>query len=217
VPTGEPDVVLPCDEVLIAVGQENAFPWIERDAGIDFDRGACRCWTPRPTSRRVPKVFFGGDAAFGPKNIIWAVAHGHEAAVSIDRFLHGEDVASARRRTSTWCRRRWASTSGATTTHPATTRATRCPGRGREGAGQHQGRGRTRLRPATAWKEAQRCLNCDVQTVFTDKAVHRVRCLRRHLPDGLHQLHRQRRRGRPAHALKAPALNLTQDLYVSRR
>jgi formate dehydrogenase beta subunit len=93
VPTGEPDVVFDCDEVLIAVGQENAFPWIERDMPASSStNGACRCWTPRPCSPALPRVFFGGDAAFGPKNIITAVAHGHEAAVSIDRFLHGEDV-----------------------------------------------------------------------------------------------------------------------------
>jgi formate dehydrogenase (NADP+) beta subunit len=67
---------------------------------------------------------------------------------------------------------------------------------------------------ATAFKEAQRCLNCDVQTVFTDKPVHRVRRLRRHLPDGLHHLHRQRRGGRPAHAAEGAGANPTQALYV---
>jgi formate dehydrogenase beta subunit len=91
VPTGAPDAVFDCDEVLVAVGQENAFPWIERDAASSSTSGACRCWT-KSLQSTVAKVFFGGDAAFGPKNIITAVAHGHEAAVSIDRFLHGEDV-----------------------------------------------------------------------------------------------------------------------------
>jgi formate dehydrogenase beta subunit len=170
VPTGEPDAVFDCDEVLIAVGQENAFPWIERDAGIDFDNGACRCWTPSTFQSTLPKVFFGGDAAFGPKNIITAVAHGHEAAVSIDRFLHGEDVRAA----PAAARQPGVAEDG----HPRVElrqRAQQRPalqgalGRGREGAGQHQGRGRARLRPATALKEAQRCLNCDVQTVFADK------------------------------------------------
>ncbi len=85
-----------CDDVLIAIGQENAFPWIERDIGLEFDQlGHARRSTRAPCSRRLPNVFFGGDAAFGPKNIIWAVAHGHEAAISIDRFCRGESVARA--------------------------------------------------------------------------------------------------------------------------
>ena len=92
VPTGEPDVRVPCDVVLIAVGQENAFPWIEDDLGIAFDRWGLPELTPDTFQSTLPQLFFGGDAAYGPKNIITAVAQGHEAAVSIDRFLHGEDV-----------------------------------------------------------------------------------------------------------------------------
>ena len=96
VPTGEPDVVFDCDEVLVAVGQENAFPWIERDCGIEFDDwGLPVLDADDASSPACRSVFFGGDAAFGPKNIITAVAHGHEAAVSIDRLLHGEDVHAA--------------------------------------------------------------------------------------------------------------------------
>ena len=82
-----PTQLFACDDVLVAVGQENAFPWIERDIGLEFDSGACRWSTRSRSSRRRPDVFFGGDAAFGPKNIIWAVAHGHEAAISIDKLL----------------------------------------------------------------------------------------------------------------------------------
>jgi formate dehydrogenase (NADP+) beta subunit len=81
-----------CDDVLVAVGQENAFPWIERDLGIEFDGMGPAGARRRRRCSRAPAVFFGGDAAFGPKNIIWAVAHGHEAAVSIDKFLQGEDL-----------------------------------------------------------------------------------------------------------------------------
>ena len=92
VPTGEPDEHIPCDDVLVAVGQENAFPWIERDCGIEFDKWDMPKVDPTTMASTNPKVFFGGDAAFGPKNIIWAVAHGHDAAISIDRFCHGEDV-----------------------------------------------------------------------------------------------------------------------------
>ncbi|MEI8275104.1 MAG: FAD-dependent oxidoreductase [Hyphomicrobiales bacterium] len=90
---GEPDQHFPCDDVLVAVGQENAFPWIERDAGIAFDEWNMPKVDEKTFQSSNPRVFFGGDAAFGPKNIIWAVAHGHEAAVSIDKMLNGEDIA----------------------------------------------------------------------------------------------------------------------------
>ncbi|MGN6516949.1 MAG: FAD-dependent oxidoreductase, partial [Rhizomicrobium sp.] len=90
---GEPDQHFPCDDVLVAVGQENSFPWIERDIGLEFDDKWDMPKVDEKTFRSThPKVFFGGDAAFGPKNIIWAVAHGHEAAVSIDKMLSGEDI-----------------------------------------------------------------------------------------------------------------------------
>src|SRR5262247_1830326 len=92
VPTGEPDEHFPCDDVLVAVGQENAFPWIERDIGIEFDKWDMPKVDATTMASTHPKVFFGGDAAFGPKNIIWAVAHGHDAALSIDKLLSGEDV-----------------------------------------------------------------------------------------------------------------------------
>src|SRR6185369_10699392 len=92
VPTGEPDVHIPCDDVLIAVGQENAFPWIERDLGIDFDEHGMPVLDKATLASTRAGLFFGGDAALGPKNIIWAVAHGHDAAISIDRLCHGEDA-----------------------------------------------------------------------------------------------------------------------------
>ena len=95
VPSGEADETINCDDVLVAVGQENAFPWIERDCGIEFDKWNMPKVDPKTMGSTHPKVFFGGDAAFGPKNIIWAVAHGHDAALSIHRLLSGEDVQRA--------------------------------------------------------------------------------------------------------------------------
>ncbi len=92
VPSGEPHVHMECDDVLVAVGQENAFPWIERDVGIEFDRWDMPKVDPKTMQSTNPKVFFGGDAAFGPKNIIWAVAHGHDAAISIDLLCSGDNV-----------------------------------------------------------------------------------------------------------------------------
>jgi len=92
VPTGEPDETIECDDVLVAVGQENSFPWIERDIGMEFNEWDMPVVDKTTFQSTIPNVFFGGDAAFGPENIIWAVAHGHEAAVSIDRYCHGEDI-----------------------------------------------------------------------------------------------------------------------------
>jgi formate dehydrogenase beta subunit len=92
VPTGEPDQHFECDDVLIAVGQENSFPWIERDAGIAFDKSGMPVVDKTTFQSSHPQVFFGGDAAFGPKNIIWAVAHGHDAAISIAQLCNDADV-----------------------------------------------------------------------------------------------------------------------------
>src|SRR5579863_984494 len=87
------EVFFPCDDVILAIGQENAFPWIEKGIGIELYK-----WKVPPVDKvtfqsTLPQVFFGGDAAFGPKNIIWSVEHGHQAAISIHKFCHDEDVA----------------------------------------------------------------------------------------------------------------------------
>src|SRR5690606_33690848 len=93
VPTGEPDVFLEADDVILAIGQDNAFPWIERDLGIEFGEWEMPVVDRTTFQSTRPDVFFGGDAAFGPENIITAVAHGHQAAVSIDLYCQGESVA----------------------------------------------------------------------------------------------------------------------------
>ena len=85
--------LIPCDDVILAIGQENAFPWIERDLGIAFDKWSVPTVDAKTFQSTHPKVFFGGDAAFGPKNIIWAVEHGHQAAISLHKFLQGKPVA----------------------------------------------------------------------------------------------------------------------------
>jgi NADPH-dependent glutamate synthase beta subunit-like oxidoreductase/ferredoxin len=83
---------IPCDDVILAIGQDNAFPWIERDIGIEFNEWDCPVVDEATMMCTRKGVFFGGDSAFGPKNIIWAVAHGHQAAISIHKYCHGEDV-----------------------------------------------------------------------------------------------------------------------------
>ena len=92
IPTGEPDVFIPADDVIIAIGQDNAFPWIERDLGIEFGKWDLPVVDKVSFQSTLPKVFFGGDAAFGPENVITAVAHGHQAAISIDLYCQGESV-----------------------------------------------------------------------------------------------------------------------------
>ena len=88
--TGE--IVIPCDDVILAIGQDNAFPWIERDLGMEFDQWEVPVVDEATFESTRPGVFFGGDSAFGPKNIIWAVEHGHQAAVSIHKYCQEQDV-----------------------------------------------------------------------------------------------------------------------------
>jgi len=85
-------IFLPADDVILAIGQENSFPWIERDLGIEFDKWEMPVVDEKTMQCSRPGVFFGGDAAWGPKNIIWAVAHGHEAAISMHAYCHGQSV-----------------------------------------------------------------------------------------------------------------------------
>ncbi len=167
VSTGEPEQVFECDDVLVAVGQENAFPWIERDTGIDFDEWGMPALDPATLQSSLPRVFFGGDAALGPKNIIWAVAQGHAAAISIDKFLHGEDVTQRPAPGVTLISQKmgiheWSYDNGITSDLRS-----KVPwsdiGKSLRSIKIEVELG---FDVATAFKEAERCLNCDVQTVF---------------------------------------------------
>src|SRR5579884_1789005 len=169
VATGEPPVHMPCDDVLIAIGQENAFPWIERDIGIAFDRKGLPVVNPKTMQSTHPRVFFGGDAAFGPKNIIWAVAHGHEAAVSIDLLCRGLDLdqrpppkvslTSQKMGIHEWSYDNFISNDRRYhVPHREITEALTDIGVEVELGYDEK----------LAFAEAERCLNCDVQTVFTD-------------------------------------------------
>ena len=167
VSTGVPDVIFECDTVLVAVGQENSFPWIERDTGIEFDRWGLPVLGKETFQSSIPRVFFGGDAAYGPKNIITAVAHGHEAAVSIDRFINGEDVAvrpapltqmmSQKMGIHEWSYHNDVSNDVRFKVPWAKAEVALASIRVEVELGFDAG---------TAFKEASRCLNCDVQTVF---------------------------------------------------
>jgi ferredoxin len=84
--------MIPCDDVILAIGQENAFPWIEKDSGIEFDKWDVPVINEKTFESTRRGIFFGGDSAYGPKNIIWAVEHGHQAAISIHKYCHGADL-----------------------------------------------------------------------------------------------------------------------------
>lgn len=215
VPAGEPDVHMPCDDVLVAVGQENAFPWIERDIGIEFDKWGMPVVGESTYQSTLPKVFFGGDAAFGPKNIIWAVAHGHGAAISIDQYLNGKPVSDRPPPLVNLMSQKMGIHEWSYDNDVSLDDRYRVPHLPNEKA----------LKDLTAevelgfdradgFKETQRCLNCDVQTVFAPKLciecdacvdICPIDCIT-FTPNGSEQDVRTR--------LMAPSTNLTQALYV---
>ncbi len=216
VPTGEPDVFFACDDVLVAVGQENAFPWIERDSGVDFDRHGLPVLDAATLQSSRPDVFFGGDAAFGPKNIITAVAHGHEAAVSIDRFLNGEDVRVRPAPHVNLMSQKMGIHEWSYDNAISNDLRSKVPWAAAEKAlASIRIEVELGFDAATAFKEAERCLNCDVQTVFSEPAciecdacvdICPMDCITFTTDGDEADL-----RGR----LSAPALNASQDLYVS--
>jgi formate dehydrogenase beta subunit len=214
--TGDPDVHVPCDDVLVAIGQENAFPWMERDIGLEFDRWGMPKVDPVTMQSSLPKVFFGGDAAFGPKNIIWAVAHGHDAAISIDRFCQGVSLSDRPPPQFNLVSQKmgiheWSYDNDISLEH----------------------RKKVPLRDAAislkdikaevelgfdldlAYAETQRCLNCDVETVFArDLCIECDACVDICPTDCItFTVNGPEEELRPR--LRAPAVNLTQDLYLS--
>jgi formate dehydrogenase beta subunit len=215
-PTGEPDVHMECDDVLVAIGQENAFPWIERDVGIEFDKSGMPVVDPATMRSTHPKVFFGGDAAFGPKNIIWAVAHGHDAAISIDKLCHGEDLrlrpapgvnlTSQKMGIHEWSYDNAVSND---TRYRVPLKETRIALKDIKVEVE------LGFDPRLALAEAQRCLNCDVQTVFAPRlCIECDACVDICPMDCINFIDNA---DEPAlrQALRAPAEDTTQDLYVS--
>ena len=167
VSTGEPEQVFECDEVLVAIGQENAFPWIERDAGIAFNEHGMPQLDAVTLQSSRPDVYFGGDAALGPKNIIWAVAQGHAAAISIDKFLHGEDVRVRPAPGVTLISQKMGIHQWSYDNAVSIDTRHKVPWRDVNAALRNiKVEVELGFDVQAAWKEAQRCLNCDVQTVF---------------------------------------------------
>jgi formate dehydrogenase beta subunit len=216
VPTGEPDVFFACDTVLVAVGQENSFPWIERDCGIEFDRWGLPVLGKDTFQSTVPQVFFGGDAAFGPKNIITAVAHGHEAAVSIDRFLHAESVAQRPAPLTNLMSQKMGIHEWSYHNDVSVDTRFKVPwAKAEQALASIRVEVELGFDAATAFKEASRCLNCDVQTVFNrDTCIECDACVDICPMDCITFTTNGEEADLRAR-LKAPALHTTQDLYVS--
>ncbi len=216
VPTGEPDEFHEADDILVAIGQENAFPWIEKDAGVEFDRWGLPVLNEASLQSTNPRVFFGGDAAFGPKNIIWAVAHGHEAAVSIDLFCRGRDVTARPPPGVVMSSQKMGIHEWSYDNDVSLDLRYKVPHAPEE----------VSLRDIAlevelgydremAYKETQRCLNCDVQTVFDSRlCIECDACVDICPTDCITFTPNAETEGELRTRLKAPAENLTQDIYV---
>ena len=216
VPTGVPDVLVECDSVLIAVGQENAFPWIEKDCGIDFDKWGLPVLDKQSFQSSIATVYFGGDSAFGPKNIITAVAHGHEAAVSIDRLLNGEDLNSRPDPLTNLMSAKMGIHEWAYDNDTSNDLRYKVPWAKAEIAlASIKVEVELGFDAATAFKEAGRCLNCDVQTVFTQETCIECDACVDICPMDCITFTANSDEPDLRTRLKAPALNLSQDLYVS--
>jgi formate dehydrogenase (NADP+) beta subunit len=170
VPTGEPDHFHACDDVLVAIGQENAFPWIERDIGLEWDKWGMPVVDQVTMQSSNPRVFFGGDAAFGPKNIIWAVAHGHEAAVSIDKLCQGEDLKERPDPMTNLVSQKMGIHEWSYDNDISDALRNKVPWKDKKLTLKDiKVEVELGFDPKAGFAEAQRCLNCDVQTVFSEK------------------------------------------------
>src|ERR1035437_6867696 len=216
VPTGEPDMHYECDDVLVAVGQENAFPWIERDIGIEFDKWGMPVVDKVTMQSSLPNVFFGGDSAFGPKNIIWAVAHGHDAAISIDKLCHGEDLTRRPPPMVNLTSQKMGIHEWSYDNYISNDQRYKVPLKEQKLALKNiKVEVELGFDAKLALAEAGRCLNCDAQTVFSPKLciecdacvdICPMDCIT-FTANGDEKDLRTR--------LNAPARNLSQDIYVS--
>jgi NADPH-dependent glutamate synthase beta subunit-like oxidoreductase/ferredoxin len=216
VPSGEPDQHFECDDVLVAVGQENAFPWIERDCGIEFDKWDMPKVNESTFQSTNPKIFFGGDAAFGPKNIIWAVAHGHAAAVSIDKFCQGEDVAKRPPPMTNLMSQKMGIHEWSYDNDISNELRHKVPLRDQKIALKDiRAEVELGFDQKLGYAETQRCLNCDVQTVFTAPLCIECDACADICPVDCITFTPNAPEPELRKMLNAPAGNLTQDLYVS--
>lgn len=210
------EVFLPCDDVILAIGQDNSFPWIERDIGLGFDKYDAPNVDEVTHGVELPGVFFGGDSAFGPKNIIWAVEHGHRAAISIHKYCAGEDITERPPRGMNLLSTKmgiheWSYSNDFDDSERRQMRHVELTERFKNISIEVE----LGFDPEQTAREVERCLNCDVQTVFSEKLciecdacmdVCPVYCLT--ITDNGEEEDLRTR-------LRAPATNTDQILYVS--
>jgi formate dehydrogenase beta subunit len=216
VATGEATQTIECDDVLVAVGQENAFPWIERDCGIEFDKWDMPKINPKTMASSHPKVFFGGDAAFGPKNIIWAVAHGHDAALSIHKLCSGEEITERPLPEVHITSQKMGIHEWSYDNDISTEQRFKVPHRAKVVALKDI-RAEVELGydVKLAIGEAHRCLNCDVQTVFAGPLCIECDACADICPMDCITFTENGEETDLRQRLKAPAPRTDQDLYVS--
>jgi NADPH-dependent glutamate synthase beta subunit-like oxidoreductase len=216
IPTGEDHVFFECDDVLIAVGQENAFPWIERDIGVEFGKWDMPVVDEVTFQATNKKVFFGGDAAFGPKNVITAVAHGHQAAVSIDLFCRGQDVRQRPAPGTSLISQKMGVHEWSYDSKIEDDKRYKVPhAEVKTTLSDRKLEVELGFDVETAIKEAQRCLNCDVQTVFKPSLCIECDACADICPTECITFTNNAEEPELRQKLRAPSNNLAQDLYVS--
>lgn len=216
VPTGEPDEFIEADDVIIAIGQDNAFPWIERDLGIEFGKWDIPVLNKITFQSTLPKVFFGGDAAFGPENIITAAAHGHQAAISIHQYCQGKDVMDRPDPMTNLIRQKMGIHEWSYDSPVVVDKRYKVPHAQKTIALTNRKiEVELGFDEPTGYKEAQRCLNCDVQTVFTESTCIECDACVDICPTSCITFTVNGEEDDLRSRLNAPAENKSQDLYVS--
>ena len=216
VPTGDDPVVVACDDVLCAIGQENHFPWIERDIGLEFDEWDMPVVDRTTFQSTNQRVFFGGDAAFGPENIIWAVAHGHQAAISIDQFCQSKDINERPAPDVTLISQKMGMHEWSYHNDISNEERYAVPHAEKVSALKDiKLEVELGFDERMAFEEAMRCLNCDVQTVFEDvKCIECDACVDICPVDCINFIKNGDEKDVRSR-LRVPALDEDQSLYVS--
>ena len=216
VPTGDDPIILECDDVLVAIGQDNAFEWIERDIGIEFGEWDMPIVDKVTFQSSKEKVFFGGDAAWGPENIIWAAAHGHQVAISIDKFCKGSDLYDRPEPTTTLISQKMGVHEWSYNNDISQAKRFLVPHADQKNALKDlKMEVELGFDEITALEEAERCLNCDIQTVFSeDLCIECDACVDICPTDCISFVHNDTEENL-RNKLRIPAVNLNQQILVS--
>ena len=218
IPTGEDPVIFECDDVLVAIGQDNAFDWIERDVGIEFGEWDMPVIDKVTFQSTLPEVFFGGDAAWGPENIIWAAAHAHQAAISIDKYFNGQDLYDRPEPTTNLITQKMGLHEWSYDNDISQAKRFPVP-HADQSISLKDIKVEVELGfdEKLAFEEAQRCLNCDVQTVFAEDLCIECDACEDICPTDCINFIDNSTEEAIRQNLRVPALNLDQDLLVSEK